>query len=268
MFVFPDVPACGWSRARRGGRTARLDQRRLRGARDRARARPQPRPRARRRALVHGRRARRCRWETRARSTGRTIELPQYAIRSTPWAERSGRALVLRQMNMEHKLALGPAAGRRPCRRSAHRAPTTSRPWRRSGPRSRCCRLPKPGGGTTSSSTAGRSAYFDCAGAGVRAACYIHTESPDWRSPISTDHGDSDTALIDMHPGSGVPVGAVGERRDERRPGRSTTRSAASRSRTSAQDASGATLAVTLPADTRASESSRAGCRPSPAARA
>ena len=70
----------------RDRRAARLDQRRLRGARDRARARAQPRHLARRRALVHGLRGRGADGRRRARSTGRTTSCRSTPIRSTRWA--------------------------------------------------------------------------------------------------------------------------------------------------------------------------------------
>ena len=83
----------------------------------------------------------------------------------------------------------------------------------------------------------------------------VHTQSPDLVDPNPNYNGDSDTALIDMHPTAGFPLEPVDERRHDRRSGlRRPVRGISIQNM--AQSASGATLAITMPADTHATQPS------------
>ena len=199
---------------RRDRRTARLDQRRLRGARDRARARAQPRHLARRRALLHGLR--------RAGADGRLVhdrpdELRPAAVRRS--VRRDGQ--LARAAADEHGAQAGArrCSRRPPCRRSAPRARISSLPWRRSARRWSCsaCRSPAAASYFVEYRWPDRRLRF--AGAGSHAACSSTPSRPTWSTRISTDHGDSDTALVDMHPDCRVPLEPVDERGHERRSG-------------------------------------------------
>lgn len=171
--------------------------------------------------------------------------LPQYA---DPF-DAMGNAPVLRQMNMEHKLALGvlPPSAVQTVGASGiyHLAPMESL-----GPAVELLRLAKPTGGTYFVEYRWPVGTFDSQAGGIPAGVLVHTESPDMAVPLSPDYGDSDTALVDMHPDPGFPANqwanaamSVGQTFDDAANGISIHVTAA--------DASGATLDVTAPIDTR-----------------
>jgi gametolysin peptidase M11 len=168
--------------------------------------------------------------------------LPQYA---DPF-DAMGNAPVLRQMNMEHKLALGvlpPSA--------VLNVGTTGTyhlaPMETLGPAVELLRLAKPGGGTYFVEYRASMGTFD---SGIAPGVLVHTESPDMSNPFSADYGDSDTALVDMHPDPGFSAGqwnnaamSVGQTFEDAASGISI--------QVTAEDAAGATLAITAPRDTR-----------------
>jgi chitodextrinase len=171
--------------------------------------------------------------------------LPQYA---DPF-DAMGNAPVLRQMNMEHKLALGvlpPSAVQTVVASGVyHLAPMEAL-----GPAVELLRLAKPGGGTYFVEYRWPAGVFDSQGGGIPAGVLVHTESPDMAVPLAPDYGDSDTALVDMHPDPGFPASqwanaamSVGQTFDDAANGISI--------HVAAQDASGVTLDVTAPIDTR-----------------
>jgi chitodextrinase len=171
--------------------------------------------------------------------------LPQYA---DPF-DAMGNAPVLRQMNMEHKLALGvlPPSAVQTVGASGiyHLAPMEAL-----GPAVELLRLAKPGGGTYFVEYRWPVGVFDSQAGGIPAGVLVHTESPDMAVPLAPDYGDSDTALVDMHPDPGFPLNqwanaamSVGQTFDDAANGISIHVTAA--------DASGATLDVTAPIDTR-----------------
>ena len=123
---------------------------------------------------------------------------------------------VLRQMNMEHKQALGllPA--------SAVQTVVASgtyqlAPMETLGPSVELLRLPKPGGGSYFVEYRWPSGVFDAQAPAVTGVL-VHTQSPDLVDPNPNYNGDSDTALIDMHPGPDS-IQPVDERGHDRRPG-------------------------------------------------
>jgi hypothetical protein len=168
-------------------------------------------------------------------------QLPQYA---DPF-DAMGNWPVLRQMNMEHKQALGllPA--------SAVQTVVASgtyqlAPMETLGPSVELLRLPKPGGGSYFVEYRWPSGVFDAQAPAVTGVL-VHTQSPDLIDPIAD--GDSDTALIDMHPTAGFPSNqwtnaamTVGQVFNDPVRGISI--------QNMGQSSSGATLAITMPADT------------------
>jgi hypothetical protein len=169
-------------------------------------------------------------------------QLPQY---QDPF-DAMGNASVLRQMNMEHKLALGVlplsavltvgATG------TYHLAPMETL-----GPAVELLRIAKPAGGTYFVEYRASLGTFD---SGIPPGVLVHTESPDMSDPFAAVYGDSDTALVDMHPDPGFSAGqwtnaamSVGQSFDDAASGISI--------QVAAEDAAGATLAITAPSDTR-----------------
>jgi chitodextrinase len=168
-------------------------------------------------------------------------QLPQYA---DPF-DAMGNAPVLRQMNMEHKLALGvlpPAAVQTVGVSGTYQLA----PMETLTGSVELLRLPKPGGGTYFVEYRQPIGVFDAQAGPSVTGVLVHTESPD----IINFFGDSDTALIDMHPTAGFPSAqwqdaamGVGQTFDDAATGISI--------RDVAQGASGATLAITMPVDTQ-----------------
>ncbi len=169
-------------------------------------------------------------------------QLPQYA---DPF-DAMGNWPVLRQMNMEHKQALGllPA--------SAVQTVVASgtyqlAPMETLGPSVELLRLPKPGGGSYFVEYRWPSGVFDAQAPAVTGVL-VHTQSPDLVDPNPNYNGDSDTALIDMHPGPINPnqwtnaAMTVGQVFDDPLRGISI--------QNMGQSSAGATLAITMPADT------------------
>jgi hypothetical protein len=120
--------------------------------------------------------------------------LPQYA---DPF-DAMGNAPLLRQMNMEHKLALGVLP------ESAVQTVGTSgtyqlAPMETLGSSVELLVLPKPQGGNYYVEYRQPAGFFDSQPGPTAAGVLIHTESPDLADPLSSIYGDSDTALIDMH---------------------------------------------------------------------
>jgi hypothetical protein len=152
-------------------------------------------------------------------------------------------SMVLRQMNMEHKLLLNllPASAQQLVGISGtyHVAPMetlTGTP--------EVLRLPKPGGGNYFVEYRRPIGYFD-AQLPSFSGVYVRTESP---HPHNYPNG-SDTALIDMHPNTGPPTAgwadaALGVTEVFNDPVRGILIQNLS------QDANGATLAITMPVDT------------------
>jgi hypothetical protein len=168
-------------------------------------------------------------------------QLPQYA---DPF-DAMGNWPVLRQMNMEHKLALGllPVSSVQTVVASGT---YQLAPMETLGPSVELLRLPKPSGGSYFVEYRWPSGVFDAQVPGVTGVL-VHTQSPDLVDPIA--QGDSDTALIDMHPTAGFPSNqwtnaamTVGQLFDDPVRGISI--------QNMGQSASGATLAITMPADT------------------
>jgi hypothetical protein len=168
--------------------------------------------------------------------------LPQYA---DPF-DAMGNRPVLRQMNMPHKLALGvlpPSAVQTVGTAGTyHLAPMETLTGS-----VELLRIPKPDGGTYSVEYRQPIGVFDSQAGPAVTGVLIHTESPDINDVFY--RGDSDTALIDMH-----PVGVASATQWENAamgPGETFTDAVRGIVITSlAQDAGGATLAITLPADT------------------
>jgi hypothetical protein len=154
-----------------------------------------------------------------------------------------GNAPVLRQMSMQHKLLLGvvPDSAQQVISSSGsyHVAPMETL----SGT-AEVLRLPKPGGGSYFVEYRRPMGYFDSQSGGVTGV-YIRTESPE---PASTPNR-SDTVLIDMLPTSGPPSAPWADARLTLTqifsdPVRGIT------IQDLAEDANGATLAITMPVDT------------------
>ena len=260
VFVFPQSrSSCPFAGHRRDRRPPRLDQRRLLGAGARARARAQPRARARRRARLHRRR--------RARAHGRLVHGRRLRVRRS--VRRHGerrhrqRQSLVRQMSMEHKLAL-------------HLLPTSAvkvvgdlghLPHRADGDahaeRPSSCASPSPAAATTSSSTASRSASSTARRPPLRERRPRSAPKrrrsrairPSERRHRAHRHASGQTpedwtdAAMDV--GSGLQRSAC----------------AASRSGTSARTRPASTLAITVPARHRCRRARRAASRRSPAAR-
>ena len=167
--------------------------------------------------------------------------LPQYA---DPF-DAMGNAPVLRQMNMEHKLALGvlpPTAVQTVGVSGTYQLA----PMETLTGSVELLRLPKPGGGNYFVEYRRPIGVFDSQAGPSVTGVLIHTESPD----IVNMFSDSDTALIDMHPDAGFPATqwqnaamSVGQIFDDSARGISI--------QNVAQGVSGATLAITMPADTQ-----------------
>ena len=168
-------------------------------------------------------------------------DLPQYA---DPF-DAMGNAPVLRQMNMEHKLALGvlpPTAVQTVGVSGTYQLA----PMETLTGSVELLRLPKPGGGNYFVEYRRPIGVFDSQAGPPVSGVLIHTESPDIISMFS----DSDTALIDMHPTGGFPptqwenaAMSVGQIFDD--PARGISIQSVT------QGVSGATLAITMPADTQ-----------------
>ena len=205
--------------SRRGRRKSRLDQRLVRGAGARARARPQPRALARRRAHVHGAGSAGADGHARARRTGFEYADPFDAM------GQSDRVppMVLRQMNMEHKLLLDllPASAQQVIGVSGTyharadgdadrngRGPAPAQARRRQLLR----RVPAPD-----------RAYFDNQAPSF-SGVYVHTESPQPRLLPEPRRHRADRHASD----DGRRLRSLGGRRHERRRRSSTTRCAAS----------------------------------------
>ncbi|MDP9257903.1 MAG: hypothetical protein M3Q31_15310 [Actinomycetota bacterium] len=153
-------------------------------------------------------------------------------------------SMVLRQMNMEHKLLLNllPASAQQLVGVSGayHLAPMetlTGTP--------EVLRLPKPGGGNYFVEYRRPIGYFDSQSPPSFSGVYVRTESP---QPHDYSNG-SDTALIDMHPTTGPPTAgwvdaALGAGEIFNDPLRGIL------IQNVAEDAGGATLAITMPVDT------------------
>lgn len=124
--------------------------------------------------------------------------LPQYG---DPF-DAMGNQAVLRQMNMLHKLELGllPA--------SAVAVVTTSGTYQLAPMETltgsvQLLRLPKPDGGSYYVEYRQPIGVFDGqSGSPSATGVLVHTESPDLTDPDIFVNGDSDTALVDMHPDS------------------------------------------------------------------
>lgn len=166
--------------------------------------------------------------------------LPQYA---DPF-DAMGNMPVLRQMNMQHKLALGllPAAAVVTVGVSGiyQLAPMETLTGSAA-----LLVVPKPGGGSYFVEYRRPIGVFDMQAGPPVTGILIHTESPD----ITQYYGDSDTALVDMHPSGTYPstqwqdaAMTVGQIFDD------PLRGILIQSIT--QDPSGATLAITVPRDT------------------
>jgi len=169
--------------------------------------------------------------------------LPQYA---DPF-DAMGNAPVLRQMNMPHKLALGVLPA------TAVATVTASGtyqlvPMELPSASVQLLRVPKPGGGNYFIEYRRPLGVFDSQTGPPVTGVLIHTESPDLVDP--ENFGDSDTALVDMHPSGSfastqwqnAPMGA-GELFND------PLRGIMIQSLT--QDVSGASLAITMPLDTQ-----------------
>jgi hypothetical protein len=128
--------------------------------------------------------------------------LPQYA---DPF-DAMGNAPVLRQMNMEHKLALGvlPDAA---VQTAGASGTYQLAPMETLGPSVELLIVPKPGGGNYYVEYRVPSGIFDTAAGPSPAGVLVHTESPDLADPTSPVYADSDTALVDMHPDGAFATG-------------------------------------------------------------
>lgn len=154
-------------------------------------------------------------------------------------------SMVVRQMNMEHKLTLGVVPD------SAKQVVGVTGTYQLAPMETltgtvQLLRLPKPGGGSYYVEYRRPLGFFDSQAPQAHfPGVYIHTESP---QPLGTPNG-SDTALIDMHPTTTVGSAGwadaamdVGQVFND--PLRGIT------IQNLAQDANGATLAITMPVDT------------------
>jgi hypothetical protein len=172
--------------------------------------------------------------------------LPQYA---DPF-DAMGNQPVLRQMSMQHKLALGllPATAVTTVSDSGtyQLTPMEEKP----AGSTQLLRVPKPAGGSYFVEYRQPLGVFaGQAGSPTAIGVLIRTESPDLSSPNPGIQGDSDTALVDMHPTAGNPANQwwnaamnAGEVFDD--PLRGIVIQSV------AQDAAGATLLITMPLDT------------------
>jgi hypothetical protein len=170
--------------------------------------------------------------------------LPQYA---DPF-DAMGNAPVLRQMNMEHKLALGllPASAVQTIGVSGT---YQLAPMETLGPSVEVLVLPKPGGGHYFVEYRQPTGVFDSQAGPSVAGVLVHTESPDASDPDPYNHLDSDTALVDMHPDGTFSStqwenAAMSAGQIFNDPVRGIL------IQNVAEDAGGATLAITMPVDT------------------
>ena len=170
--------------------------------------------------------------------------LPQYA---DPF-DAMGNAPVLRQMNMQHKLALGVVPPAAVATVGASGTYQLS-PMETLTGAVQLLKVPKPGGGTYFIEYRRPIGVFDGQAGPAVTGVLIHTESPDLTDPNPSYRGDSDTALVDMHPDGGFPstqwqnaAMSLGQVFND--PVRGIV------IQNLAQDANGASLAITLPADT------------------
>ena len=139
------------------------------------------------------------RWVTRARSTGRLRRCRSTPIRSTRWATARAAA-------DEHGAQAGAraaAASRCPDGRRLGHVPARSHGDARPGPWS-CSASRSPAAASYFVEYRRPIGVFDFQAPAVTGVL-IHTESPDLVDPNPSYHGDSDTALIDMHPTGGFP---------------------------------------------------------------
>jgi hypothetical protein len=169
--------------------------------------------------------------------------LPQYA---DPF-DAMGNAPVLRQMNMEHKLALGllPASAVQTIGVSGT---YQLAPMETLGPSVELLVIPKPGGGHYYVEYRQPTGVFDSQAPPV-GGVLVHTESPDVSDPDPQNHLDSDTALVDMHPDGAFTSSqwqnaAMSALQVFNDPVRGILIQNLS------QDSSGASLAITMPVDT------------------
>jgi chitodextrinase len=170
--------------------------------------------------------------------------LPQYA---DPF-DAMGNAPVLRQMNMEHKLALGvlPATAVATVGISGT---YSLAPMETLTGSVELLRLPKPGGGNYFVEYRRPIGVFDLQAGPSVTGVLVHTESPDMADPFSDDYRDSDTALVDMHPDGAFTSAqwqnaAMSVNQVFSDPLHGIT------IQNLAQDVNGATLAITMPVDT------------------
>jgi hypothetical protein len=153
---------------------------------------------------------------------------------------------VVRQMSLEHKLALNllPASSLKVVGVSGtyRLAPMETLP---ATPAVQLLRLPKPGGGSYFVEYRRPIGFFDSQAPDITGVL-IRTESPQIYS--SPNNPNADTALIDMHPGTGAP----GSPWSDAAMGLGEVFTDALRGiaiQNVAQDATGATLQITLPRD-------------------
>jgi hypothetical protein len=171
--------------------------------------------------------------------------LPQYA---DPF-DAMGNASVLRQMNMPHKLALGVLP------ETAVATVTASGTYQLAPMETltgsvQMLRVPKPGGGSYFVEYRQPIGVFDGQAGPPVTGVLIHTESPDLSDPDPQIRGDSDTALVDMHPDGAF----TSTQWQNAAMSAGQVFSDAVRGiviQNVAQDSSGVTLAITLPLDTQ-----------------
>jgi hypothetical protein len=158
----------------------------------------------------------------------------------------NGSGTVLRQMSMEHKLALGLLPP------SAVQVVATSGTFRLTPMETltgaiQLLRLPKPGGGSYFVEYRQPIGYFDSRSPSF-AGVYIRTESPEVASEPADPNAD--TALIDMHPATGPSNAPWADARMSIGQVFSDPLNGVV-IQDLGEDASGATIAVNMPIDTR-----------------
>ena len=161
----------------------------------------------------------------------------------------TGGSLVVRQLSMEHKLALNllPASAVQVVGASGtyQLAPMETLV----GGATELLRIPKPGGGTWYVEYRRPIGFFDSKAPAFQGV-YVRTASPDIVNGHIPPNG-SDTALVDMHPATAVGSAAWGDARMAAGeifsdPAHHIT------IQSGIQDATGATLQITLPVDMQA----------------
>ena len=161
----------------------------------------------------------------------------------------TGGSLVVRQLSMEHKLALNllPASAVQVVGASGtyQLAPMETLV----GGAAELLRIPKPGGGSWYVEYRRPIGFFDSKAPAFQGV-YVRTASPDIVNGHIPPNG-SDTALVDMHPATAVGSAAWG---DARMAAGETFSDPAHHItiQSGVQDASGATLQITLPVDMQA----------------